>query len=123
MIKHKGDRELLEAAAKAAGMEGWQWAQRTDHEWGLVKDNPNGSVALWNPLASDGDAFRLAVKLNVDVETSLVHSGVIRADVWDDRVEEYLSKKEPRGTDPCAAARRAIVRVAASIIDGGGNEL
>lgn len=118
MIKHKGDRELLEAVARAADMSGWQWAQRADHEWGLVKDNPNGSVALWNPLADDGDAFRLAVMLNVDVETSLVHSGVVRADVWDAGIEEYRSRQEARGADSCAAARRAIVRLVASTVDG-----
>lgn len=49
------DRELLELAAKAAG----------------IKHNPSLSAACrgeriwWNPLADDGDALRLAVKLHI----------------------------------------------------------
>jgi hypothetical protein len=49
------DRELLELAAKAAGIvpygvNPWQWIR-----------------AHWNPLTDDGDAFRLAVKLRLDI--------------------------------------------------------
>jgi hypothetical protein len=84
------DKTLLENAAKAAGMTvTWDG------------DNPpyprassgNGWNPAWNPLASDGDAFRLAVKLCIPVVTW------IRED----------------GTDPCAATRRCIVRAAAAI--------
>ena len=55
------DRELLALAAKAAGI------QYTISENGAFLiapyTNPLAKVS-WNPLQSDGDALRLAVKLN-----------------------------------------------------------
>jgi len=102
-------RELLEFAAKAAG------ATWIDDSWpqdlpGLMLDFGNGTTQ-WNPLDDDGDALRLAVKLRC------------RVDVDFDRVDvsaqfgaatEYLYDS-PSPTDPLAATRRAIVRVAAEI--------
>jgi hypothetical protein len=49
------DRELLEDAAKAVNGGAWH---------PLTHDTPNG---VWNPLLDDGDAFRLAVRLRIDV--------------------------------------------------------
>lgn len=48
------DRDLIEGAAKAAEL--WDYAEN-------CIDIP------WNPLLSDGDAFRLAVKLNINLCT------------------------------------------------------
>jgi hypothetical protein len=83
------DRELLEAAAKAAGIE-------------LTGDDQaawlNRSSYGWNPLTDDGDAFRLAVKLNL---WEAVRDGYQHADSLDG--------------DPQAATRRAITRAAAEI--------
>lgn len=51
------DQELLELAAKASGNTVYSQA-------GLgVK-----SVQHWNPLGDDGDAFRLALKLQIKIE-------------------------------------------------------
>ena len=56
------DRELLELAAKAAdvAMLGWNDGGEP-YSGGIGSILPSGRV--WNPLADDGDAFRLMVKL------------------------------------------------------------
>jgi len=104
------DRELLELAAKAAGLT-------TSHKWNaerLTMDPPvtamvvhrNGELVTtgWNPLTDDGDALRLAVRLNIpiypyDDETSTGTVGVV--------AKNWGSKE--------ANTRRAIVRAAAEI--------
>ena len=100
------DRELLERAAKAAGYE------YAKHGGYIVVDGIPGN---WNPLTDDGDALRLAVKLNLVVhpqekccyvylspESLLGFSGVTA-------LEMNLG-------DPYAATRRAIVSAAAEIV-------
>jgi len=109
------DRELLELAAKAAGIElKWHhshkdaYARRNGEYW-----------AVWNPLRDDGDALRLAVKLGIDVSFPLyrkpdpptVHAGRY----WDTYVSCWYPFEERKGEDPYAATRRAIVRAAAEI--------
>lgn len=55
------DRELLELAAKAAGIKGEFVRNKAYVHQGM----PTGFE--WNPLTDDGDAFRLAVKLRLDI--------------------------------------------------------
>ena len=95
------DRELLEKAAKAAGID-------------CDAQVDNGTVvtageapSFWNPLTDDGDALRLAVKLglNVSYETWTNNESVV---VVEDRVE-YVDE------NPYSATRRAIVQAAAEI--------
>ena len=114
------DRDLLEKAAKAAGIEihwhtnGTSWAPAAD--CGDFSVEYEGMHA-WNPLTDDGDALRLAVKLNMDIGFDTLPDGAIAwaalpwSDQWDEgcRVMEWLHK------DPCAATRRAIVRAAAAM--------
>lgn len=52
------DRELLEMAAKAAGYD----VQRT------IAGRMVVNASLWNPIHSDADAFRLALKLQIKIE-------------------------------------------------------
>ena len=53
-----GDRELLELAAKAAGYEVLDW-------YGERYTTTDGDRLFpWNPLADDGDAFRLETDLS-----------------------------------------------------------
>lgn len=101
------DQELLEFAAKAAGYieefcpDGW-----TDNgPWRWHEE------MRWNPLADDGDALRLAVKLNLGISIP-VHK-TIRADVVC-FCDSSINVRE-EGGDPYAATRRAIVRTAAQI--------
>ena len=97
------NRELLELAAKAAGMElDREGTAEADGKFAVLPD-----YRLWNPLTDDGDALRLAVKLRMDIAS---FSRGVRADApnGDDCYEDYNS-------DPYAATRRAIVRAAAEI--------
>ena len=92
------DRELLELAAKAAGIaidpldavhepDDWVW---------------------WNPLIDDGDALRLAVELHIDVLQRFV--GGFRCEAL---APGGTVMREDGHSD--AATRRAIVRAAAEI--------
>lgn len=102
------DRELLEAAAKAAGIT---------VEWyaGLGMCTPGDAIPRqWNPLDDDGDALRLAVRLFLFV--------IVEGDQEDDARRRTQaghrsigSKSQPHGGDPAAATRRAITRAAAAM--------
>jgi hypothetical protein len=98
------DRELLEAAARAAGIE-LGWDARGPHE---IIPGISGSGTVWNPLTDDGDALRLAVKLGIDI----VHrtDGRIAASLNDG----YVYCIESRREEAEANTRRAIVRCAAA---------
>ena len=94
------DRELLELAAKAAGIEYKEY-----HVLGLY--TPKRPAAYWNPLTNDGDALRLAVKLCL-----VINIGEMSATVYGEFDSEIGTIF---GDDPYAATRRAIVRAAAEI--------
>lgn len=99
-------RELLELAAKAAGVNG-QWS---DYHNGICYSKKGSlDMHVWRPLDDDGDALRLAVKLRLDVSIN----GDIQAAWWHGDSLEFVT--ESLGDDLCAATRRAIVRAAASI--------
>ena len=101
------DRELLEMAAKAAGLqmcEEWDCAADGD---GILIGAGNGDLKPWNPLTDDGDALRLAVKLNINITHSAF--GV------DATKTGSAISFEGWGADRLSATRRAIVRAAAAI--------
>jgi hypothetical protein len=104
------DRELLEAAAKAAGINvtwtGWVPGPKSIDGWAFRLPD---SYDYWNPLADDGDALRLAVKLGMAVYTNTCHAYARLAD------DTEISKSEEPSGDRAAATRRAIVRAAAAI--------
>ena len=112
------DREILEFAAKA------YWADEIDDVVSIKWIDSDGCIefthadnqdhngrdvgVLWNPLADDGDALRLAVKL--ELEVSLGQFGTI--------IYSGCGKVEEIGEDGCdemALCRRAITRAAAEI--------
>ena len=99
------DRELLEKAAKAAGLS---VIIPASHQRGLWIE---GLEDEWNPLEDDGDALRLAVKLNISVffRPNFVHAEIATS------AHEGLVLQEPPTPDKNAATRRAIVRAAAQI--------
>ncbi len=101
------DRDLLELAAKAAGIE---LANYDDYGKGfLVRDGiEHGALYVWNPLKDDGDALRLAVRLNFDI-----YIGEGCTFVSDNKNNNSMSG--PHDDDPYAATRRAVVRKAAEI--------
>lgn len=112
------DRELLEAAARAAGFPCKGWClpgARTDGWWGMYTGSDDDwSYTRWNPLADDGDALRLAAQLRLTVgddDQSVRSMAFAYA-----RHRQDLSRcYEPSQNDPAAAYRRAIVRAAAEI--------
>lgn len=100
------DRELLELAAKAAGIEVTAVvADGIPHRFG---------AGYWNPLTDDGDALRLAVNLGITVgpeSPDVVGKSLCRVS-WDNRSR---SLGEYGGGSTMEATRRAIVRAAAEI--------
>ena len=97
------DRELLEAAAKAAGIGGgWDWPRGAKAP--VCYRGATGQT--WNPLADDGDALRLAVKLEIHITNSKTYA-------WASTLQRTATEYIERG--PYAATRRAIVRAAAEI--------
>ena len=108
------NRELLESAAKAAGVfcRGWCLpGARLDGWHGMYTGDPDeGSYVRWNPLTNDGDALRLAVKKRQHIVFT------------DKTVQVWESEDAPRALavewlhpDLYAATRRAIVRAAAEV--------
>jgi hypothetical protein len=106
------DRELLELAAKAAGLDA---NLELNGSFSLWEDcEPIQSV--WNPLTDDGDALRLAVRLGLLV--SIQHEellGNVEVHIFPEGRPRGKFIAEPLGIDPYAATRRAIVRAAAEI--------
>ena len=105
------DKELLELAAKAAGIE-LKWMTQIGNG---VKPNED-FISNWHPLTDDGDALRLAVKLKMEVyhgndEGEAVYASYANGNNF---AIEYYDDLFYKG-DPYAATRRAIVRAAAEI--------
>jgi hypothetical protein len=95
------DRELLENAAKAAGIPlKADFAKRFDYYM--------ADPLMWNPLKNDGDALRLAVQLRLHVD----HTGD-DVTVWVANKFGATLFRENEITE--SATRRAIVRAAAAM--------
>jgi hypothetical protein len=104
------NRELLEAAARAAGYN--VEYDEIDDRW-HIEDRPGAhpdTWPRWKPLADDGDALRLAVILGINLEIGGAGIGDVQAGKRDHWACEWLDR-----ADPYAATRRAIVRAAAEI--------
>lgn len=104
------DRELLELAAKAAGLVNPRYVSETSWGTGISHGTCDQVYVIWNPLTNDGDALRLAVKLRISVFVSN-RKRAPSTSAFDGRVSVVV----PHGEDARAATRRAIVRAAAEI--------
>lgn len=100
------DRELLELAAKAAGLR-VKWEEVHTCHW--IELSQGLAIKPWNPLHDDGDALRLAVKLGLSVGH---YQKAVR--VWTTDGQE-VCVGESYQDDRDAATRLAIVRAAAEI--------
>ena len=76
----ESDRELLELAAKAAGiaipksLNSWvTYNDQSGFQWWNMDGTRTEKV--FNPLTDDGDALRLAVKLGIEVIPGMAHWG------------------------------------------------
>jgi len=103
------DRELLELAAKAAGLP-VDMTNEGGIGWFACGKSGGGETVWWNPLKSDGDALRLAVKLRLACDFSEDDIDVIS---W--AGESGALTGEADNGDRQSCARRAIVRAAAEI--------
>lgn len=105
------DRELLQLAARAAGLEVWggQWPQDDMLFVAPKRPDPSGKVTgvEWDPLTDDGDEARLesALGLNVAWDFHSVRVG---------GATEFFRRQDGDGVKQ-AARRRAGVRAAAAI--------
>jgi len=95
------DREMLGLAAKAIGIK-ITWHGDVD-PWCFAEVLPG---IKWNPLTDDGDAFRLAVDLKIELMVTDQSATACYGMVF---------YSETLGNDARKAARRAVVRAAAEI--------
>lgn len=117
------DRELLELAAKAAGLNLAEYREeRNSMYFPFPSELTDGH--WWNPLTDDGDALRLAVRLGIGVTPYPIfakpkHSVI--AKIYQSHLDLYRGVStaieiiELYNNDQYAATRRAIVRAAAEI--------
>ena len=102
------DRELLELAAKAAGIvpplpdEG---CIDNDGGFSFYEDCEGKRWNTWNPMKNNSDALCLAVRLRMNIEVTDSETFAC----------SFGNHAEKHGSDPMAATRRAIVRAAAEI--------
>lgn len=115
------DRELLELAAKAHGFIDDQTTDDDEDQIGLHRNGQGIYYVVhkfgwrnWNPLADDGDALRLAVKLRIDI-------GFHGKDGMYAQSQAHLGECQGSGgefdcgLDDYALTRRSIVEAAAEI--------
>ncbi len=95
------NKQLLELAAKASGID-------HDGDFYIPSSNYSHMQRLWDPQKDDGDAFRLAVRLRIEIR--FCGKDVVCA--FGGIGEVYI---EYTGRDSDAATRLAITRAAASI--------
>lgn len=106
------DQELLEMAAKAVGIRGRFTENNPEDGAPCYSSGINVGhrvQILWNPLTDDGDALRLAVKLEMQLRLRHSENEISIYGAPEGRIDEIV------GDDPFSATRRAIVRVAAEI--------
>jgi len=108
------DQELLELAAKAAGIDVQPVEvknvefQGDDRFIGYRADPDQWQRGWFDPLTDDSDALRLAVKLEINVIPSMEESSARNPSYTG-----WINERNP--ADAYAATRRAITRTAAEI--------
>lgn len=98
------DHELLKLAAKAIGLS---FASQNVTSHGVYCND----ATWWSPLTDDGDALRLAVKLNLGISIPVRKTASVDVVCFGNSA---VNMREV-GTDLYVTTRRAIVRAAAEI--------
>jgi hypothetical protein len=117
----KTDVELIEAAAKAAGIKHamyWEGAPEGGEPYAYAS---LAKGIYWRPLGDDGDALRLVVALDIGLRPDAygarkepgVYANARIAGAEPGR--QVIHIDVPHGSDKPAAVRRAIVLVAAAV--------
>jgi hypothetical protein len=101
------ERELIELAAKACGIEIDHW--RGGMPMVIVWEYGIGEFRAWNPKRDDGDCARMEAQLSICIEWA--SSWVI---AWTGALQKVVLDSEYDG-DKNAARRAASVAVAAEI--------
>ena len=109
------DKELLELAAKAAGLTNliycpaWRcMAEYDEHDGGFYKWD-----TYWNPLVRDSEALQLGILTGLNIKHGITSTGAKGGLI---SCEQGFSKEfGEAGQDQFIAIRRAIVQVAAEI--------
>lgn len=112
------DRELLERAAKAAGLQG-AW----DESIGAFMLTDEAYMpTVWHPINDDAQALRLAIDARVCIIFGycLDDAPIVQCGPEHDRFNFEVWPQRPNFPDPKAATRLAIVRAAASLATEGG---
>lgn len=114
------DRRLLELAAKAAGMGELVWGETYKLGDDLIdcsdlpylrSNQPDEADVYWNPLTDDGDALRLAVRLQLHIGIYDAYASAASIGrPYDEKIVWFHNE-----LDPGLATCRAIVRAAAAI--------
>lgn len=114
MDKHdESIRRAMELAAKAAGITILKWEKNLYGSVACIDDREMSPTGYWQPLIDDGDAFRLVVKLNMQLEIpargscKIKISGAYRGDGA--YLDEEFNRSRRFGT------RWAILRAAADL--------
>ena len=108
------DREMLELAAKAAGLKihARNQAERDATGCGHVGLWIVDGDSCWNPRDDDGQSMRLAGKINANITFGACMCPVVHVRVWG---YVHSSNYADYGNDQMAAVRLAILRAAAEI--------
>jgi len=108
------DQELLELAAKAAGVADLECGTFGLYRVIGVHDDGAKCMVEWNPLLDDGDAFRLATTLSICIKFHycLDDAPIVSCGFTDDE-DNWITL--PNFPDPNKSTRRAIVEFAARI--------
>lgn len=101
------DKQMLELAAKAAGHTDFEY----DESGSLLIATGDGLSYFWNPITDDGDALRLAVKLQIVFGKYDDYANAAPLGENDIDIVVWLHQEK----DPYAATRLAITRAAAEI--------
>ena len=105
------DREMLELAAKAAGVEhlSSEYCVNGPELWDIERKR------WWRPLTNDGDALRLAVACQLGISIVGGRAGLVEC-VSFKELHCFVSSREIADDGNVeSATRRAIVRAAAQI--------
>ena len=105
----ENERELLVLAAKSCGIKCVPYFSEKDDFLCMVANDGTE----WNPLTDDGDALRLAVKLQLGISIPPVVDGRIEVVTFYGPIISIV--EHPKNDDRNAATRRAIVRAAAEV--------
>lgn len=106
MSNEQSDRELLEAAANAAGLRLSGWNE--DRQGYYIGSRLDLAISgYWNPLHDDGDVLRLALTCGIQIWND---SGLL----WVNHKAVFDRAVDPHG-DMNSATRRAVVGAAAEI--------